>query len=621
MVSRLLVGEGPRSSHEPPSVAVVLAKLFQRHSQPKGLFAYPTTAGEGLDLWGVPLAILDVETTGLSAGQDRIVEIAVVRVGRDGGIEDEWASLLDPGRDVGPTFIHHITNEMVAGAPSFRDVVGDILARLDGAIVVGHNASFDEGFLQTELGLLGIKTPPVPALCTLGLARSLLSAPNYRLASCCSAVGVTHDGAHTALGDARMTAKLAACLLRDREMRLWWPNGPATLPRYQALAKPRTRASHLKKGTNGWMANLMARLPITTNDAEPEEADAYLATLSSALEDGKLTGPEAKVLARQAGRAGLGAAQLDDLHRRFLHAMRAAALTDDKLTPIELRQLTKTADLLGLPGYFQGLQATTSEVPARKPAEAKRRLRVWCAPGLPPEVPGHVTAAGYELASNLTASVYAVVCIDPTAADPKIDRARSLGIRIIAAPDLGALAVSASDKPFAAVVVRPPHPVPLPEGPAPASPGTASAWLPDPTSRGELRWWDGSSWTENIAISGRIWSSTPWLATPADAQPGLVDGQPVHTHAQTLDELQHAGRFRDALVLSYRCVDATENEASLSGLGVAPRYYEAAAAAHQARGEHAAEVLLLRRFARQRHAAGVSPQLLLKRLETLELPL
>lgn len=59
----------------------------------------------------------------------------------------------------------------------------------------------------------------------------------------------------------------------------------------------------------------MARLPITTN-TEPEEAKPYLAALAGALEDGKLTGPEAKVLTRLTGQAGLGAAQLDDLHRR-----------------------------------------------------------------------------------------------------------------------------------------------------------------------------------------------------------------------------------------------------------------------------------------------------------------
>ncbi|MEU7619367.1 hypothetical protein AB0B27_25180 [Micromonospora rifamycinica] len=55
--------------------------------------------------------------------------MALVRV-EGGRVVDEWATLVDPGRDPGPTFIHHITADMLSGAPTFADAAGEILSRL-----------------------------------------------------------------------------------------------------------------------------------------------------------------------------------------------------------------------------------------------------------------------------------------------------------------------------------------------------------------------------------------------------------------------------------------------------------------------------------------------------------
>ncbi len=66
-------------------------------------------------------AVLDVETTGLRpGGPDRIIEIAVVRVGDEHEIVDEWATLVDPGRPVRGSRIHGIYNQHVRGAPTFQ---------------------------------------------------------------------------------------------------------------------------------------------------------------------------------------------------------------------------------------------------------------------------------------------------------------------------------------------------------------------------------------------------------------------------------------------------------------------------------------------------------------------
>ncbi len=114
------------------------------------LFHFPQPGGTGESLAGLPLAVVDVETTGFSPGADRIVEVAVVRVAPDGTVMEQFVSLVDPGRDVGPTWVHQITDEMVAGAPTFADIAGDVLELFDGAVVVAHNAGFDGGFSDSS---------------------------------------------------------------------------------------------------------------------------------------------------------------------------------------------------------------------------------------------------------------------------------------------------------------------------------------------------------------------------------------------------------------------------------------------------------------------------------------
>ena len=104
---------------------------------------------------------------------DRIVEIGIVRIGGDGSTVDEYATLINPMRDVGPTHRHGITQKDVAHAPTFAEALGDVLSRLAGVIFVGHNARFDREFLAAELTSAGIFLPAIPSLCTLKLGYRL----------------------------------------------------------------------------------------------------------------------------------------------------------------------------------------------------------------------------------------------------------------------------------------------------------------------------------------------------------------------------------------------------------------------------------------------------------------
>jgi DNA polymerase III epsilon subunit-like protein len=91
-------------------------------------------------------AVVDVETTGFSPlNGDRIVEVAVVRLHPD--TTEEYVTLVNPLRDVGPAHVHGLTTEDVAGAPMFQEIVGDLLEVLSGSVMVAHNIRFDRDFL------------------------------------------------------------------------------------------------------------------------------------------------------------------------------------------------------------------------------------------------------------------------------------------------------------------------------------------------------------------------------------------------------------------------------------------------------------------------------------------
>ncbi|MGO1284545.1 MAG: exonuclease domain-containing protein, partial [Brachybacterium sp.] len=156
-------------------------------------------------------AVLDVETTGLDADRDRILELAILRADEHGRVIDQRATRFHPDGPVGATHIHGITDADVAGAPRFRDLAITIGTALQDLVVVAHNAEFDLGFLRAEFARAGLPMPRFRTYCTLqGSTLYLPQLRRRRLSDCCAALGVTLQGAHSALGDALATADLLA---------------------------------------------------------------------------------------------------------------------------------------------------------------------------------------------------------------------------------------------------------------------------------------------------------------------------------------------------------------------------------------------------------------------------
>src|SRR4051812_42517926 len=110
-------------------------------------------------LHDIPLAFLDVETTGASAEfGDRVIEVGVARV-EGGRVVAEYEQLIDPRRRIsaGVTVLTGITQVMVAGQPTFTDQLPRLMPLLEGAVVVGHNVRFDLSFLRKEFRCCGIE--------------------------------------------------------------------------------------------------------------------------------------------------------------------------------------------------------------------------------------------------------------------------------------------------------------------------------------------------------------------------------------------------------------------------------------------------------------------------------
>jgi DNA polymerase III subunit epsilon len=161
-------------------------------------------------------AVVDVETTGLAAGIDRIVECAVVEYDPAGVECDAWSTLLStPGEgELGASHIHGITRAMTLGAPTFGSVGGELGDRLRGRVLVGHVIGFDLGYLRAEFARAGVALPPVAAagICTHDAVKRHLPPGSRTLRACCERLCLPFDDAHSALGDARATAALLLAL-------------------------------------------------------------------------------------------------------------------------------------------------------------------------------------------------------------------------------------------------------------------------------------------------------------------------------------------------------------------------------------------------------------------------
>lgn len=160
-----------------------------------------------------PFTVFDVETTGMSPSRDRIVEIAATRIDQDAHIT-RWQTLINPDCQIpyGATRIHHITDAMVADAPSFSDAGFTFMDLARNSTLVAHNARFDLGFLQESLARHGLELWRGKTMDTIKLMKQAYAGlPSYSLQNLRHAFKLDdYEGqqAHRAAADVEWTIQI-----------------------------------------------------------------------------------------------------------------------------------------------------------------------------------------------------------------------------------------------------------------------------------------------------------------------------------------------------------------------------------------------------------------------------
>lgn len=154
------------------------------------------------------MVLLDCETTGLKPTVHRMIEVALLVI-EQGKIIEQWSTLINPSTYIPPEIrrITGITPDQLTDAPDFESIADELLTRLEGRVLVAHNARFDYGFLKNEFSRAGISYNTKP-LCSVKVSRKLF--PQHRrhgLSEIIKRFDFSIDNRHRALDDTLMIWK------------------------------------------------------------------------------------------------------------------------------------------------------------------------------------------------------------------------------------------------------------------------------------------------------------------------------------------------------------------------------------------------------------------------------
>jgi DNA polymerase-3 subunit epsilon len=171
---------------------------------------------------GVRKIVLDTETTGLDPRQGhRIIELAAIELdGRKVSLR-RFHRYLNPEREIeaGAVAVHGLTYERLQNEPKFADIVASFLEFIEGAELIIHNAPFDIGFLNHELGLIDFPPLQNEVMDTLRMAREMHPGKKNSLDALCSRYEIdnAHRTLHGALLDTELLAEVYFAMTRGQE--------------------------------------------------------------------------------------------------------------------------------------------------------------------------------------------------------------------------------------------------------------------------------------------------------------------------------------------------------------------------------------------------------------------
>lgn len=308
----------------------------------------------------VPLAVVDVETTGLHPNGDRIVEIAVARVEPGGKPRIVLDTLVNPGRRVSATEIHGITDRDVRDAPTFDEVAPQVASTLEGAVFAAYNVYFDAKFVGTELQRAGFDEFP-PYLCLMYMRPMLDLGARCTLDDACRQHSVPFSTAHLAADDALVSGELwlryldvihhlgiqtFGDLAKRKKYKFTESFSVAPLSEVAgAKSPPRLKSRRSPKKAQS--------RPPSTVPIEDRRRE-YWEALKSALSDKVISGPEVKYLREKGKVLGLPVEEVRSLHARAFAGMLARFSDDRLITDEEVKRMAQIGEAMGALGWKPG---------------------------------------------------------------------------------------------------------------------------------------------------------------------------------------------------------------------------------------------------------------------------
>ncbi len=161
----------------------------------------------------------DLETTGLSAHYDSMIEFGAVKI-RDSQVIDHIQMFIRPPHPIPANIsaLTNITNDMVKNAPTFAEAADTLLEWIGDAVLVAHNATFDYHFFNAELRRIGREPIHNPVIDTLDMSRAVLRDRRaYRLGNIARNYRISYNEevAHRADYDADVLGSVFLCLMKD----------------------------------------------------------------------------------------------------------------------------------------------------------------------------------------------------------------------------------------------------------------------------------------------------------------------------------------------------------------------------------------------------------------------
>jgi DNA polymerase III subunit epsilon len=319
------------------------------------------TITKGIHDWVIhqtPIAIVDFETTGLTPGLDRVVEISVYKIEPGKSPYLAFDTLVNPSRPMAATEIHGISDADVAGAPVFKDMAGDFIDVLSGCVVAAYNVYFDIKFLEYELSQIKISTP-VPHFCLMYMRPLLSLGCRCNLEHACQEHNIDYPTAHIAAVDARASAGLMEFYLQvlaDQDIRTF--GQLASLKNYKFFQSfihdPLPIPSAFQLSQNNRRLSRARDFSVSSIDPAKQAIQKYWDALRMVLTDLKITADEQAAIIEIRSRLQIPKEQIRMLHARAFASVICQSIDDKWLDDKEAQKLQRLFVCLSKLGWAPG---------------------------------------------------------------------------------------------------------------------------------------------------------------------------------------------------------------------------------------------------------------------------